>query len=141
MILHHLTAAHNVRGIRAKGLVKGVLPWNLDRNGDCTFRRPFQWLTTNPSFHQQWCLLGALPFPRNAYRVTVAIPDDRRKRLHPWLELVRRCNPDSAEELNRTGGDVENWWLYYGPIPPNWIIEIARNLGELQLGETPPFQG
>lgn len=131
MILHHLTAAHCVRGIQKNGLTRGALPWSIDRDGNVYLRRGFQWLTANPSFHQQWCFLGALPFPKNAARITVAIPAQHLPRLIRWLDLVKRHNPDSAEELNRTGGDVENWYLYAGRIPPAWIIETARNLGEL----------
>lgn len=127
---YHFTSAHAVEKIRSQGLTRGILPWNLDARGRPTFRKPFQWLTTNPSFSQRWCLLGELPFSRNAYRITVAVPATQIEHLIAWPELVRACNPDSAEELNRNGGDTENWRLFAGSIPPAWFIAIEPNMGE-----------
>ncbi len=129
-ILYHFTSVHAIDKIRARGLTKGVLPWNLDARGRPTFRSPFQWLTTNPSYAQTWCLLGSLPFSRNAYRITVCVPINRAEHVISWPELCQACNPDSAEELNRTGGDVQNWRLFAGRIPPAWFIAIDLNLGE-----------
>lgn len=134
MILFHFTTGHAIQKIRRQGLTKGVLPWNLDAQGNPTFRRPFQWLTRNGDFAQPWALLGSLPFARNEYRITVCVPKSHHARVHAWNELVRRCRPDSAEEINSTGGDVENWAVFHGPIPPTWFLEVARNTGELLAG-------
>lgn len=130
LLLYHFTAAHCIPKIRQRGLTKGALPWNLDKQGNPEMRRGFQWLTTNPDFAQPWCVLGNLPFPRNAYRITVLIPSHRQSRVFTWSELCRRCQPDCAEEINRNGGDIENWRVFAGPIPPTWFLEIARNTGQ-----------
>src|SRR4051812_18140305 len=111
-VLYHFTAAHCIEKIRRQGLTKGALPWDLDQHGNPTFRHPFQWLTTNANFGQPWCLLGELPFSRNAWRITVCVPTTHEKQVLSWPELCRRCQPQSAEELNRTGGDVQNWRLF-----------------------------
>lgn len=136
VILYHFTSNHNIASILKGGISKGVLPWNIDRHGNETFRRGFQWLTTNPSFTQPWCLLGSLPYSRNAHRITVHIPTGYQQNVLSWPELVRRCKPDCAEELNRTGGDTENWRLFHGRIPPSWFLEVTRNTGEMLTAQS-----
>ncbi len=134
-IYYHFTGLHSIQHIQANGLTKGLLPWNLDREGNATFRRGFQWLTTNPNWTQAWCLNGHLPFPKNAYRITVCVPFLYRRRVFAWLELCRRCLPDSAEEINRTGGDVENWHVYAGAIRPEWFLAVDRNTNDQLIAE------
>lgn len=92
----------------------------------------FQWLTTNPTWEQPWAFLGNLEFPKNAYRITVLIPPERAVKPHllDWPDLVNRCRPESAEELNTKAVDWQNWRLFYGPIPPGWFLEVQRNAGQ-----------
>lgn len=100
------------------------------KRGKLYWRPGFQWLTTNGDFAQPFCLKGMLPFPKNAYRLTVLVPDNGIHRLHKWSEMVARGRPDCAEEIN-AGVDWENWWTFYGPIPRSWVIETPlRNYGQ-----------
>lgn len=136
MILYHFTSAHHIAKIRSQGLTKGVLPWAFDlKTGNPIMRRPFQWLTANPQWEQPWCLLGNLPFSRNAWRITVNIPAEHYPKIIEWLAICRRYNPESAAELNATGGDVENWRLFFGRIPPGWFLEVTRNGGQVMRPE------
>jgi hypothetical protein len=128
MILYHFTADHFVPKIKARGLVKGRLPWNFDKHGNPQMLPGYQWLTTNPDYLQPWCLLGNLPYSRNAVRITVEVPKTHEERVFNWLALCRARNPDCAEAINSTGGDVENWRVYGGPIPPFWFVAIEHNL-------------
>lgn len=130
MIYFHFTSAHLADKVRARGLTKGAIPWNLDQHGRPEMRPGFQWLTTNPDFHQPWCMLGNLPFARNAVRLSIEIPRDHLDRVAKWLELCARYRPDCADEINRTGGDTENWRVYRGPIPPAWIVAHEVNFGQ-----------
>lgn len=138
--LYHFTAAHFIQAIKLEGLTKGVLPWNMGTDGrPQLLRNPFgagipgggfQWLTKNPSFDQPFCLQGALPFSKNAFRVTVMIPKIALPGLHSWPEMAARCRPDSAFELNTPAVDWKNWFVYHGPIRPCWFLEVMRNPGE-----------
>ncbi len=130
LLLYHFTGAPFIAQIQREGLTKGVLPWNLNKYGKPTFKTPFQWLTTNADYSQPWCLLGSLPFARNAHRITVLIPPNQMQHVLKWSELVRRCQPDCAGEINATGGDVENWRVFHGRIPPSWFLSIDANMGE-----------
>lgn len=87
----------------------------------------FQWLTCDAKWEQPFCFLGNLPYPKNAYRITVTIPEAVWRRLHEWKELCARCRPDSEPFINQKSVDWENWWVFYGPIFPAWILEIERN--------------
>lgn len=100
------------------------------KRGQLYWRPGFQWLTTNGDFAQPFCLKGELPYPKNAYRLTILVPDNAIQRLYKWGEMVMRGRPDCAEEIN-ANVDWQNWSVFYGPIPPSWIIETPlRNFGQ-----------
>lgn len=90
----------------------------------------FQWLTSNPDFVQTWCLLGSLPFPRNAWRITVLVPEKASVKLLRWQEMCERFSPACAEEINLPSVDWRNWSVFNGWIPPEWFLEVHRNPGE-----------
>lgn len=128
MIVYHFTSTTLIPRVSREGLTKGALPWNMQHDGTPEMRRGFQWLTTDPEwFNQGWCLMGNLPFSRNAYRITIDIPLPWERRVFKWSEMVRRCQPDSAEVLDKVGGDTSKWMVFAGRIPPQWFIAIARN--------------
>lgn len=127
MIAYHFTGTPFLNAIRAQGLTKGALPWNLDREGRPEMRPGFQWLTLDPEWFQLWAAKGQLPYARNSYRITLEIPPEKERRAFRWTELVRRCNPDCAEEIQRNAGDVSKWIVYAGVIPPQWFLAIERN--------------
>jgi hypothetical protein len=128
MILYHFTSTALISLVRSSGLTKGALPWNFDRDGNPEMKQGFQWLTSDSDwFAQSWCMMSALPISRNAYRLTIQIPPNAERRIFKWSELVRRCQPDSAEILNKFGGDTSKWFIFAGAIPPSWIIAIERN--------------
>lgn len=90
----------------------------------------FQWLTSNPDWMQPWCLLGNLPFAKNAHRITIAFPQVAMPALMPWPDLCARHNPPSADELNTPNVDWRNWFVFHGRIPPGWFVTVERNQGE-----------
>lgn len=102
-----------------------------EKEGKLYTRPGFQWLTTNADFAQSWCLLGNLPFPKNAYRLAVLVPEHAMHRLFKWTEFCARGQPDCAEEINTPSVDFRNWFIFYGPIPYTWVIETPlRNFGQ-----------
>lgn len=145
-ILYHFCPAHAVEKIKREGITRGRLPWNLDKQGNPTFlthisgdprvKGPgFQWLTQNPSFDQPFCLLGTLPFPKNAFRVTVVIPRELVARLSYWPDMCKRANPDCRDAINNPAVDWQNWFVFYGRIGPVAFLEITRNAGQLLASE------
>lgn len=87
----------------------------------------FQWLTTSGDWGQPFCLLGELPFAKNAQRITLLLPANR---VVSWRSVCERAKPPSAEEINTPAVDWENWWIHEGPISPSHFLEVARNPGD-----------
>ena len=136
MILYHFTAFALINKIRSEGLTKGALPWNERRDGSCELRPGFQWLTSDPEwFAQGWCLMGNLPYARNSYRIAVRVPDQYWGRVIRWTDMAGKFRPDSAEVLNKLGGDTSKWYLYAGKIPPHWFLAVDRNPHEALRAE------
>jgi hypothetical protein len=108
----------------------------LAANGRRYWRPGFQWLTSNPSFDQPWCLLGSLPYPKNAYRLKFLIPETALHRLFKWSEFCARGKPDCEAEINVPAVDWQNWFIFYGPMPTTWLIETPlRNVGHTITAE------
>lgn len=166
-ILYHFTTANAIDRIRREGIHLGALPWHVDAKGEpCLIRHPnergwpahliqrrrqlermgsvprapgYQWLTENASFLQSWAFYGATGAPKNAYRVTVLVPEKvAEKRLSKWKTLCDRYRPDYADAVNVPAFDWENWWVHYGPIPPVAFIEIERNSDLIIPNESDP---
>jgi hypothetical protein len=106
------------------------------KKGRLYMRPGFQWLTTKADFDQPWCLLGGLPFPKNAYRLKFLIPETATHRLFKWSEFCARGKPDCEAEINTKAVDWENWFIFYGPMPISWLIETPlRNVGHTITAE------
>ena len=121
MRLYHFTAAHLLPAVRKEGLTLGSIPVFKDER-PVNLIPGFQWLTTNPSFEQEWQSGGRLPYRRNAYRITVKIPRAHDGSLVPWLAM---CPHIPGGDILNALGDPENWMIFGGRIPPGWFREIV----------------
>jgi hypothetical protein len=120
--LYHFTAKRFLAGILRDGITLGKLLVRIEPFP--VFRPGWQWLTTNPDFRQEWAEgTGRLPYRRNEVRITVIVPAaDFLSRCRTWSQ-VRFLVPDVADTLDAFG-DPENWWVYEGSIPPDWLGPI-----------------
>jgi hypothetical protein len=120
-IFYHFTAKRFLKSIKRHGITRGMLLMSI---GPPTRMKPnWQWVTKNPDpANQEWAIsTGRLPYKRNEARITLEIPDNDLD-LKPWSQ-VRFLVPEVAEALSAYG-DPENWWLYNGHIPKEWIKDI-----------------
>lgn len=131
MILYHFTSERHIQRVRNEGITMGVVLTSLN---PIAARQGIQWLTSNPDRLQSWKREGSrLPYDRTAFRITVEIPltDERLRR---WLTAgPHLCDVDTVSVLNAFG-DPENWWIYFGPIPPTWFrviddMRVAQDQG------------
>lgn len=137
MILYHFTAQAFLERIQAQGLTRGMVPWSIDRKtGDVICRRNLQWLTTNKEWSQEWMKRGSVPFSRNSVRISIFIPRYAENFVIDWKPLCERYALESAGDLNE-GADYENWRLFAGAIPPDWIVAIDRNPSEVVRPDIP----
>lgn len=121
MKFYHFTAAHLLSAIQREGLTRGVIPI-IDGGKLHGFISPYQWLTTNGSFVQDWQTHSHLPYKRNAVRLTVKIPKSSMVKVVPWLGL-----DITSHEVLDSFGDPENWMVFDGKIPAGWIRGIETN--------------
>lgn len=122
MILFHFTAQRFLAGIAREGLTRGTLITSLE---PVRLERGWQWLTKNPSFHQEWARgSGQLPYKTNEVRLMISIPD-RDSNLKKWSQ-IGFLYPEVMKVLNAYG-DPENWMLYEGNIPREWVQAISKN--------------
>lgn len=66
---------------------------------------------------------AALPYPRNAHRLTIKIPKYHTWRVYDW----RRVVPGYMAEVLGAMGDPENWLLFHGRIKPAWIWRVDNH--------------
>lgn len=123
MKLFHFTSRYHVQDVLRTGIIKGVIPSGY------SILRPvlvygYQWLTLNPSPDQSWNEGSTLPYNRCEYRLTVKVPEAFEPNVLDWLAVCHSLTT-VADELN-SFGDPENWRLYKGNIPPEWIKRVER---------------
>jgi hypothetical protein len=120
MKLYHFTAKCFLKGIEKDGLTRGCM---LKSMSPPSFIPNSQWLTSNPEFEQSWLNPNStLPYKRNEVRLTIEIPDHAEANAKPWSQM-KFLVPEVAQDLSQFG-DPENWWIYSGNIPPQWIATI-----------------
>lgn len=125
MKLYHFTAKRFVSAIEKHGLTMGRM---LKSVQPLQFILKKQWLTKNEDFAQEWAKgTGRLPYKRNEVRLTVEIPKSHEANCKPWSQM-RFLTPDVAEDLSAFG-DPENWYVYDGFVPPEWITEYVYPMG------------
>lgn len=123
IILYHFCAERHIKSIITRGLVKGALAEPMLTG----FRiySGWTWLTLDPDpGRQSWATKNLIKYDRTQYRLTIEIPDaesgklfDRKgiAAIYPACDLLFNGFPGS-----------ENWRVFHGRIPPEWIIEARR---------------
>lgn len=124
LILYHFTSDRHINGVLTEGLTRGVTYAGRECGG-LRFLKNTQWLTINPIFQQSWNEYSKLPYDRTANRLTICIPQAYTKNLIPWEECGRLIVAKTFDLLSMYG-DPENWVLYMGSIPPEWIMETTK---------------
>ena len=121
IILYHFTSDRHVNLCLTEGITRGVTYAGQSCTG-LRFLRPTQWLTCRGNFNQLWNVQASLPYDRTAHRLTVCIPQKYTENILPWVSHGPLLVPKTYSELSNCG-DPENWFLYLGTIPPEWIVE------------------
>lgn len=119
---YHFTAKRFLPAIQREGLTHGRM---LKSIAPLSFIDNKQWLTKNPDFNQEWAHgTGRLPYKRNEVRLTVNIPLEKLTHCKPWTQM-QFLVPEVAKDLSAFG-DPENWFIYQGRIPAEWITDIVE---------------
>jgi hypothetical protein len=140
MPLYHFTAAHCLRQILEQGLTHGHTPVIINRPGvprRMAFISGTQWMTTDKSFIQDWhAPIGVhhLPYDRNAFRLTLEIPNAQRSHTFTWDDFYKtHMKPRGFEKLARFDDkrfcNPDLWRIFVGNVHPLWIKNFLENPG------------
>lgn len=125
MKLYHFAPVHMLQSILSNGLTLGRLPI-VDDNGNMLLISPCQWLTKDGRWDKQsWATQQLVDYDRTAYRLLISIPKSHRKSLvkaHDYLPQL----PGENKRLITDWEGSENWFLYFGRIPPGWIRKVEQ---------------
>ena len=132
MILYHFCCERDMRGIRNKGIIKGMIAVQARINNhgkpgkfQTYAMAGWQWLTLDgEKEHQSWNTHVLLDYDRTQYRWTVEIPErdetqiydkTRLEALYPWVNIL----------FDGWDGS-ENWRVYHGPIPKKYLKKLEK---------------
>lgn len=134
MPYYHFTAAHMLKPILEKGLTRGATPAIVD--GLQILITGTQWLTTSKDFRQDWCLpeYSNLPYDRNAFRLTIEIPNAQRSHVFTWDDFYRmHMLPKGFKKIpgfdDRQHCNPDLWRIFVGNIHPLWVKNFQENPG------------
>ena len=117
-VLYHFTSTWHLKQISKHGICRGDVA--TSPNGG--FNAP--WLTTDPDRTNQRWARGSC-FDKTAVRLRVDIPMEERGNLRHWPDLAKGLRIKRAWMAGlKRGGNANNWYLYLGHIPPEWILDI-----------------
>jgi hypothetical protein len=128
MKLYHFTSNLHLWSVLKNGLISGVIPTNVI-SGVVSFEINCQWLTKNGCFNQSWNESTTLSYNRTANRLTIEIPLAYTVNLIKWTDYCKTPTNNAQKETFRilnSDGDPENWYIYKGHIPPEWITEVVK---------------
>jgi hypothetical protein len=149
MILYHFTNPVNIAGIAIRGLEPG---------GDDPFMtkgKPVVWLTEAPDTAmteqqaEQFAIRGCVRAAGSSWltgkgddsliRLTVSLEPNSSRLAHYLTWLDRECRKDGFDPVRARSRLVleiaEQWWIYFGTIPPSKIIDGPNIDLELRAGE------
>lgn len=116
MRLYHFTSERHLAGIAAHGLTVGDVPTDIAKGKG----RVGVWFTSSdePFGHG---LGGATQKER--YRLAVDFRRDAPL-LHKWTDwFPANITADTADALHRLAGGWETWFVYFGIVRPEAIVE------------------
>lgn len=120
MILFHFCAGKHIKSILHHGLTEGFLA--IPAHCGFSLLSGWTWLTTDPDpNNQSWATKNAIKYDRTAWRLTIEIPDDALSEMYDRAG-VSRIYP-TCDLLFKDFRGSENWRVYHGRIPKEWIRE------------------
>ena len=127
MTLYHFCADRHVKNIIRQGLIHGGV-CEPTKTG-YIIHRGWMWLTTDPDpKRQSWATRKSIPYSRTAWRLTIEIPDEEIRNIYDHKTLPQLWPATVC--LFRGWAGSENWRVYRGMIPKQWIKAAERMEGQ-----------
>lgn len=121
MRIYHFCADRHVKRILHEGLrIGGVM---VPSATGFRMIATYIWLTldSNPK-HQSWATRSMIPYSRTDWRLTIEIPEADAQRLMDRDALEAEIPGSEALFIGWPGS--ENWRVYHGFIPKEWIVAV-----------------
>lgn len=124
MILYHFCSRRHVKSIQRHGLTEGGLA--VQTPTGFHLRTGFQWLTKDgDKDRQSWATRNLIKYSRTEYRLTLNIPDEYvGKKLFSNTAFILQY--PEAEPLFDMWPGSENWMVFKGTIPKEWIVDVVK---------------
>jgi hypothetical protein len=131
MILYHFCAKKSVNSILCNGLtIGGVL---VEKKHGYEVHAGYMWLTldSDPKA-QSWNTQSLIRYNRCAYRMTINIPNEAAADNLMNRDQLEAAIPGAGKLYDGWKGS-ENWMVYRGRIPPEWIIRTDKIVSDTNL--------
>ena len=133
VILYHFCCERDMRGIRNKGITKGMIccetripqPAGKPDKWSMLMIQDWQWITLDGErCRQSWATQFMIHYDRTEYRWTIDMPEKETDSLYDRDRLAERF-PGSERLFDEWAGS-ENWRVYHGPIPKKWLVKLEH---------------
>ena len=123
MTLYHFCAERYRKSILTRGICVGGIC--VPTKTGFELYNGFQWLTADPDPERQsWATRRLVKYSRTAFRLTVEIPESAADRVMDRTAVEARFPGAGLLFMNWPGS--ENWRVFRGHIPPEWIVCAVR---------------
>ena len=121
MKLYHFCSSKHIKQIMRQGLTKGAV---VEPTATGFYiHNGWIWLTTDPDpARQSWATRNLIGYSRTEWRLTVEIPDNSLIYNKITLPIMW---PSTRALFDGWPGS-ENWYVYHGIIPKEWIVKAER---------------
>ena len=124
MKIYHFCAKRDLKNILRNGLTKGVVTLQTDTGFEMF--TGYIWLTLDGrAKRQSWNTHELIKYDRCARRLTLDIPDFIAKERLLDRNQLEAIFPGVGFLFDGWKGS-ENWRVFKGSIPPEWIIEAIE---------------
>lgn len=124
MIIYHFCAKRDLKSILRNGLTKGYV--TLPTETGFEMFSGHIWLTLDGKANRQsWNTNQLIKYNRCARRLTIQIPDFIAKERLLTRQQLEAIFPGVGYLFDGWKGS-ENWRVFKGSIPPEWIIEAIE---------------
>lgn len=133
MTFYHFCCERDMRGIRNKGITKGMIAGERQVSQGkgkagkwVTWLVPgWQWITLDGNHDgQSWATRQTIRIDRTEYRWTIELPEKEMDSLYD-RERLMELYPGTEALFDGWKGS-ENWRVYRGPILKRWLTKLEH---------------
>lgn len=128
MKLFHFCSSKHIKQIMRQGLTMGAV---VEPTATGFYiHNGWVWLTSDPDpTRQSWATRNQIKYSRTAWRLTVEIPDNIPDGFLHNRTTLSMIWPSTCALFDGWPGS-ENWRVFHGVIPKEWIVKAEKMVGD-----------